>query len=223
MKKLLVIMWAMVMLSGCMTFNQKMLPKVDIPKQENPAVIVETKTGDFVTTFYGASKRGDMSGTTVLDGVIKTMMNRWKKRGLIADFGPAGELDKKPDFTLIVSGVRDEEGSEFLATLCGATLGIIPALSKLIYDLDVELVNNKTQQHYFVKVKNGVTMWMEIIFLPLFPIYWVGSHNMMVDMADYAYDELKQQGAFNWSRQQETSQQSTMEKGSTLCWLPPDF
>jgi hypothetical protein len=72
MKKLLVIMWAIVMLSGCMTFNQKMLPKVDIPKQENPAIIVETKTGDFVTTFYGASKRGDMSKNRI-GRVIKTM------------------------------------------------------------------------------------------------------------------------------------------------------
>ncbi len=197
MKKLLVIMWAMVMLSGCMTFNQKMLPKVDIPKQENPAVIVETKTGDFVTTFYGASKRGDMSGTTVLDGVIKTMMNRWKKKGLIADFGPAGEFDKKPNFTLIISGVRDEEGSEGLAIICGATLGIIPASSNLIYDLNIEFVNNKTQQHYFVKVKNGLTMWMHIIFLPLFPIYSVGSDSAIVDMADNAYDELRKQGAFN--------------------------
>jgi hypothetical protein len=201
MKKLLVIMWAMVTLSGCMTFNQKMLPKIDIPKQENPAIIVETKTGDFVTTFYGASKRGDMSGRIVLDRVIKTMMSGWKSKGLIAEFGPAGKLDKKPDFTLIVSGVRDEEGSEGLAIICGATLGIIPASSNLIYDLNVEFVNNKTQQHYFVKVKNGVTMWMHIIFLPLFPIYSVGSDSAMVDMADYTYDQLKQQGAFNWSRQ----------------------
>jgi hypothetical protein len=44
-------------------------------------------------------------------------------------------------------------------------------------------------------------MWMHIIFLPLFPIYSVGSDSAMVDMADYTYDQLKQQGAFNWSRQ----------------------
>jgi uncharacterized protein YceK len=197
MRKLLVIMWAIVMLSGCMTFNQKMLPKVDIPKQENPAVIVETKTGNFVQTFYGASKRGDMSGTAVLDEVVKTMMNRWKNKGVIADFGSTGKLDKKPDITLIVSGVRDEEGSEALAIMCGATLGIIPASSNLIYDLNIEFVNNKIQQHYSVKVKNGVTMWMHIIFLPLFPIYSVGSDSAIVDMADYAYDELRKQGAFN--------------------------
>ena len=98
---------------------------------------------------------------------------------------------------LTISAVRDEEGSVLGAVLCGITLYIIPTSNTLIYDLDLELFNNKTQQHYLVEVKNGVTTWMQIIFLPFFAISWIGSHNMMVDMADYAYDELKQQGAFN--------------------------
>ncbi len=207
----MLVVLVMVVLSGCMTFNEAMLRKVDIPKQQNPDAIVETKAGDLVQKFNGTPKRGVMSGTTVLNAVVKSMMNRWKKKGLIADFGAAGKLDKKPDFTLIVSGIRDEEGSVLGAVLCGITLYIIPTSSTLIYDLDVELVNNKTQQHYFVKVKNGVTTWMEIIFLPFFAISWIGSHNMMVDMADYAYDELKQQGAFNWSRQQKAPQTRHVE------------
>lgn len=211
MKKIMLALVAMVMLSGCMTFNEAMLRKVDIPRQQNPEAIVETKTGDLVQNFNGAPKRGVMSGTTVLNAVVKSMMDRWKKKGLIADFGAAGKLDKKPDFTLIVSGVRDEEGSVLGAVLCGITLYIIPTSSTLVYDLDVELVNNKTQQHYFVKVKNGVTTWMEIIFLPFFAIFWVGSHNMLVDMADYSYDELKQQGAFNGGRQQKAPQTRPVE------------
>jgi len=211
MKKIILVLVAIVMLSGCMTFNEAMLRKVDIPKQQNPEVIVETKTGDFVQKFNGTPNRGVMSGTTVLNAVVKSMMNRWKKKGLIADFGAAGKLDKKPDFTLIVSGVRDEEGSVLGAVLCGITLYIIPTSNTLIYDLDVELVNNKTQQHYFVKVKNGVTTWMEIIFLPFFAIFWVGSHNMLADMADYSYDELKQQGAFNGGRQQKAPQTRPVE------------
>jgi hypothetical protein len=202
MKKMMVlsVMLAMAVLSGCMTFNEAMLRKVDIPKQQNPEAIVETKTGDFVQKFNCVPNRGVMSGTTVLNAVTKSMMMRWKKKGLIADYGVAGKLDKEPSFTLIVSGVRDEEGSVLGAVLCGITLYIIPTSYTLIYDLDVELVNNKTQQHYVVKVKNGVTTWMEIIFLPFFAISWVGSHNMMVDMADYAYDELKKQGAFNFNQ-----------------------
>jgi len=208
MKRIMLVLLAIVMLGGCMTFNEKMLRKVDIPKQQNPEVIVEIQKGDFVQTLNGNPLRRDTSTRAVLDEVVDTMMNRWKDKGLIADFGPAEKLTKKPDFTLFIRGARHEEGSEFLAILCGATLDIIPASSKLIYELDVILVNNKTQRHYLVKVKNGATMWMQIIFLPLFPIYKKGIHDMMMDMADYAYDELRQQGAFNWSRQQEVRQQS---------------
>src|SRR5512135_1336262 len=109
MKNLLMVPLAMVMLSGCMTFNENMLRKVDVPKRQNPEVIVETKTGNLVQRYNGSPNKGVLSGTTVLDAVIKSMMNRWKNRGVVADFGPAGKLDKKPDFTLIVSGVRDEE------------------------------------------------------------------------------------------------------------------
>jgi hypothetical protein len=208
MKKIMLVLLAMVMLSGCMTFSEKMLRKVNIQKEQNPEVIVETKTGNLVQKLNGIPDRGVLSGTTVLGAVVKSMMKRWKNKGIIGDFGPAGKLDKKPDFTLNVSGERDEQGSILGAVLCGLTLYIIPNSNTLIYDLDVELVNNKTQQHYFVKVKNGVTTWTQIIFLPLFPIFWVGSHNMLVDMADYAYNELKRQGAFDWSRQQEAPHQS---------------
>jgi hypothetical protein len=203
MKTIMLVLLAMVMLGGCMTFNEAMLPKVDIPKQQNPEVILEIQKGNFVQTLNGAPLRQDTSERAALNEVVEKMMNRWKERGLIADFGPAEKLNKKPDFTLIVSGARHEEGSEFLAILCGTTLDIIPASSKLTYELDLILVNHKIQRHYLVKVKNGVTMWMQLIFLPLFPIYKTGINNMMIDMADYAYDELKKQGAFVLSRQQE--------------------
>jgi hypothetical protein len=197
MKRIILVLLAMVMLGGCMTYNEKMLRKVDIPKQQNPQVIVEIRKGDFVETLNGNPLRQGTSTRAVLNEVVDTMMNRWKDKGLIADFGPAEKWTKKPDFTLFISGARHEEGSEFLATLCGTTLGIIPASSKLIYELGVILANNKTQRLYLVKVKNGATMWMQIIFLPLFPISKKGIHEMMIDMADYAYDELRQQGAFD--------------------------
>ena len=90
MKKIMLVLSAMVMLSGCMTFNEAMLRKVDIPKQKNPELIVETKTGDLVQKYNGTPNRGVMSGTTVLNAVVKSMMIRWKKKGLIADFGTAG-------------------------------------------------------------------------------------------------------------------------------------
>jgi len=186
----------LMMVSGCMTFNEKMLKTTDIPKQQNPTFLIETKFGELVQRHNGTPNRGVLSGTTVLKAVSKAMMGRWKNKGLISDYAVSGDLKQEPDFTLTLSGVRDEESSILLAVLCGLTLLVIPSNATLIYNLDVDLVDNKTQKGYSVKVKNGITTWTEIIFLPFLPIFWVGSHNAMNDMADYAYEELRKQGAF---------------------------
>jgi len=186
----------LMMVSGCMTFNEKMLKTTDIPKQQNPTFLIETKFGELVQRHNGTPNRGVLSGTTVLKAVSKSMMGRWKSKGLISNYAVSGDLKQEPDFTLTLSGVRDEESSILLAVLCGLTLLVIPSNATLIYNLDVDLVDNKTQKGYSVKVKNGITTWTEIIFLPFLPIFWVGSHNAMNDMADYAYEELRKQGAF---------------------------
>ena len=167
MKKLLLLAMVLgLLISGCMSFNEAMLKTTNIPKQQNPSAVVEVKVGDLIQRYNGVPNRGVFSDTSVLNAVAKSMMSRWKSKGIIADFGKSGKLDKDPDFTILISGVRDEKGSTVGAIFCGLTLYIIPTSSTLIYDLDVDFVNNKTQQHYFVKVKNGVTTWMEIIFLP---------------------------------------------------------
>jgi len=118
------------------------------------------------------------------------------QRDLFGRYGVAGDLKREPDFTLTLSGVRDEESSFALAVLCGLTLLVIPSNATLIYDLDVVLVGNKPPQSYSVKVKNGITTCTEIIFLPFLPIFWVGSYHATNDMADYAYEELRKQGGF---------------------------
>ena len=74
---------------------------------------------------------------------------------------------------------------------------LIPSSSTLTYDLNLEFVNNHTQKHFTVKAKNGVTTWMQILLLPALPVSWIGANNMINDVADYTYDELRKQGAFN--------------------------
>ncbi len=125
------------------------------------------------------------------------MMIRWKNKDIIADYDFAGELKKLPDYTLTVSGERNEDSSIIGAVLCGLTLMLIPSSSTLTYDLNLEFVNNHTQKHFTVKAKNGVTTWMQILLLPALPVSWIGANNMINDVADYTYDELRKQGAFN--------------------------
>ena len=158
---------------------------------------VEVKTGELIQKLNGEGQnRGVLSGTTVLNAIGKSMMMRWKNKDIIADYGFSGELKKEPDYTVTLSGVRNEDGSMIGAVLSGLTLMLIPSSSTLTYDLNLEFVNNHTHKHYTVKAKNAVTTWMQILLLPALPFSWIGSNNMINDIADYSYDDLSKQGAF---------------------------
>lgn len=184
-------------LSGCMTYNEEMLRKVPEVQATTKAVVIETKVGDFIQRLNGeGTNASPFSNTTVAGEVTKLIMDRWESRGIVADYGKAGELDGTPDYTLILSGTRDEEGSIGLAVLSGLTLMLLPTSSTLTYDLNVELIDNKTSRHYEAKAKNAVTTVMEILFLPALPFSWIGGKHAVDDIADHLYHELHEQGAF---------------------------
>lgn len=195
--KQLTIIGMLVFLTGCVTVNEEMLRKVSITSPQNQAMTVEVKTGELIQKLNGEGQnRGVISGTTVLNAIGKSMMMRWKNKDIIADYGFSGELKKVPDYTVTLSGVRNEDGSMIGAVLSGLTLMLIPSSSTLTYDLNLEFVNNHTHKHYTVKAKNAVTTWMQILLLPALPFSWIGSNNMINDIADYSYDDLSKQGAF---------------------------
>jgi hypothetical protein len=175
-----------------------MLRKVTIVPPQKRGMTVEIKTGELIQQFngYGSNPLG-ISGTTVLNAVAESIMNRWKNKDIITDYVLSEEeLNKKPDYTIILSGTRNEESSIVAAELCGLTLMIIPTVSTLTYDLNLEFINNHTHKHYFVKAKNATTTWIDIFLLPALPFFWIGAHEMLTDIADYSYDELQKQGAF---------------------------
>lgn len=184
-------------LTGCVTVNEGMLRKVSISPPQQQQTTIEIKTGELIQKFNGEGQnRGVLSGTTVLNALGKSMMARWKNKDVIADYGFSDELKKEPDYTITLSGVRNEDGSIAGAVLSGLTLMLIPSSSTLTYDLNLDFVNNHTQKQYTVKAKNAVTTWIQILLLPALPFSWIGSNNMINDIADYSYDELRKQGAF---------------------------
>ena len=186
-----------VALTGCVSVNEGMLRQVSISPPQNHAMIVEVKTGELIQKLNGEGQnRGVLSGTTVLNALGKSMMMRWKNKDIIADYGFSGDLEKEPDYTVTLSGVKNEDGSMFGAVLSGLTLMLIPSSATLTYDVNLEFINNHTKKHYTVKSKNAVTTWMQILLLPALPFSWIGSNNMINDIADYSYDELRKQGAF---------------------------
>jgi hypothetical protein len=186
------------MLTGCMTVNEGMLRKVNIVPPHKKGATIEIKTGELIQKLNGTGRNeGVFSGTTVLDAVGKSIMMRWKNKEIIADYGSSGDLKNNPDYTLTLSGIRNEDGSMAGAVLSGLTLMLLPSSSTLTYDLNFDFVNNHNKKHYSVKAKNATTTWMQILLLPALPFSWIGSNNMINDIADYSYYELSKQGAFN--------------------------
>jgi len=197
LKKIICIL-SLSLLSGCVTINEEMLRTSEIPELNKRNILVEVKTGDLVQKLNGQGQNnGVLSGTTVLNAVATSMMERWKSKNVISDYDDSGSLEKDPDYTLTLSGVRNEDGSIGGAILSGLTLMLIPVSSTLTYDLNVELTNNHTHKQSTVKVKNAVTTWMQILLLPALPFSWIGSHNMLTDMADYAYSEFNKKNIFS--------------------------
>lgn len=184
-------------LTGCMTVNEGLLRRTEIPENSKNDILIELKSGELIQKHNGQGiNQGVLSGTTVINNVGKSFLSLWKSKGVISDYGVAGDLEKSPDYTLMLSGVKNEDSNLTIAVLSGLAFGLIPVSATLTYDLDVDLVNNRTQQHFKTKVKNAVTTWTQILLLPALPFSFIGSYNMLSDMSAYTYDELYKQGAF---------------------------
>lgn len=196
--KNIVIVFLFLMLSGCMTVNEGLIRKVDVPEASNKNLLVEIKPGELVQKLNGQGvNQGVLSGTTVLNAISKSMVLKWKQKGLISDYGFTGDLDANPDYTLMISGTKNEDANMTAAFLSGMALMLIPTSSTLTYDLNAELIDNKTGKHYKSKAKNAVTTWIQILLFPAIPFAWIGTDNMIGDMSMFFYDDFKKQGAFS--------------------------
>lgn len=185
-------------LSGCMTVNEGLLRKTEIPETQKNDILIELKSGELIQKHNGQGiNEGVLSGASVLNSVGKSFLSQWKSKGVISDYGFTGDLEKTPDYTLYISGIKNEDSNLTAAALSGLAFGLIPVSATLTYDLDIDLVNNKNQKHFKTKVKNAVTTWTQILLLPALPFSFIGSYNMLSDMSSYTFDELYKQGAFN--------------------------
>lgn len=193
--------WALLSIAisatGCVTVNESMLPKSPLPAPVANAPVIETHTGTLVQTLNGSGEnRGVLSGETVVSSMTTAICNRWKRHDLISDYDSPGDLDRPADYSLTVSGKRNEDSSIAGAILSGLLLMIPPTSSTLTYDLQFDLTNKRTGQAYHTAAKNAVTSYMEILLLPALPFSWMGSMHMQDDIADYVYNEFRKQGAF---------------------------
>jgi len=187
-----------VLFSGCLSVNEKLLPKTTVINPPKQAGTLEVKKGPFIQKLNDeGDHRGVVSNTTLLNSVSDNIFNRWKSKNIVSSFGTAGRLTGPPDYTVTISGYRNEDASIFGAVICGLSLYIIPTTCTLTFDLDFEFVNNRTKKKYAVKAKNAVTTYQQLFLLPCLPFSFNGNTEMFNDIADYTYEDLRKQGAFN--------------------------
>jgi len=199
MKKIAILAMAL-LTSGCVTLNESMLRVPAVQAQSKP-VLVETQVGEFAQKFNGHGENaGVISNTTLANQVNKLIMNRWESKGIVSDWGAAGDLKGQPDYIFTLSGSRNEDGSIAGAIFSGLTFMVIPTSATLIYDLAAELEDKRTGVKYQAKAKNGITTVMEILLLPALPFAWIGSKHATDDIADVLYDQFRSQGAFQSGR-----------------------
>lgn len=197
MKKIL-ITTVLIMLTGCATFNDKMVRVPDLNQATKTESVVEHKVGTFVQKLNGEGvNRGMLSNQSLGEKEIALITNRWKSKGLITDAGVPGELKTTPGYVLTLNGSRNEDGSIMGAILTGLTLYLIPSSATMTTDATFDLLNNKTKKHYQVPVKYGFTTTQWLLFLPATPFIGIGVTNAHDDAADYLYAEFDKQGAFN--------------------------
>jgi len=189
-------------LSGCMTFNAHLVKKEELPpeikvKCERP--VVEVKLEDWHHTLNGKDTDISMMDTQSAGrSFAKNMVRYWKSKGLVGDFGFAGELKgREPDYLVSVSGEVREHGSMFASVLTGLTLLLIPNSSSIELVMDVDLEDLHSQKHYDVKAENGWSTWMWLLFAPVFPIGPVGATTAQLDLFKSVYMQLAEQGAFS--------------------------
>jgi hypothetical protein len=185
-----------VFLSGCATYNGKMLKKVDFQAPQNKYA-VSYKAESVIATHEGGGSVSIVDSSTGANGLLKAMVERWNEKGVLSSFGKPGELNVQPNYELTVSGYIHETGSMFAALMTELSGYLIPSSLSLTYDMDATLVDTRSHKTYKVPFKNSITIWKHFSLLFAAPFTASGMKEMAQDTADYLYFEFRKQGAFN--------------------------
>jgi hypothetical protein len=189
--------------TGCITFNGKELPRPAVSKRNEPSAVVAVVVGDLNKTFNGKDNDLGAFNEGLAARTTATQITRyWKLKGLIKDFGFPGDLDAPPDYRLTVGGTIDESGSITGAVLTGLTLYTLPSISRMTYDLDLQLdrlEGDEVLASYETTAKNSYSLWQWIVFVPttIFGSLVWGSYSSNGDRSLYIYEQFRKQGAFD--------------------------
>jgi hypothetical protein len=187
----------LMVLTGCMTVNQKVLPQGTVLIPPKTPAVVEVKYGQYLSTSNGAvTVDCETSPYYAVSNLTNQLMNRWVRHGLISDYGRAEELTTPPRYTLTVSGSQNDQSSTLVSLLHGLTMQLAPDSTKTTYNVIFQFEDHLTHRQYTVRAKSAYVLWEELFLFPMVPVYQSGANSAVDDIADYLYEELRKQGAF---------------------------
>jgi len=179
-----------------MSFNNKRISVSEVrPPISTPTV--SCAAHPFGRTFnHGKPPIGalmdDQSGASLQ---VNQICRIWKLDGLISNWDEPGDISS-PDYELMIDGDFNESGSMFASFLSGFTLLLIPSSSSMELDVHGTLTRKMTGQQYSAHSVNSWTMWMHLVFLPVFPFSGIGTFHSQRDIARDLYSQFYTAGAF---------------------------
>ena len=197
MKKLLLTVFTALLLSGCMNFNKFDIPDVtiDVPKSKP---IIGLVVGNFKQYDNGSPISSKIiSNKDMGMNCMRGLLDPWKKNELIGDFAPLEKLKKNPDYILTINGTIDENSSNALNIISLLTVFIVPAYQDVDFKLSFVLTDNKNGKDFEGNFDNAFTIWKNLIFLPVCPLFWVRMDRRIYKRSMFLYSKFAKQGAFN--------------------------
>lgn len=177
-KILIMFLFLFLFLSGCAGFRDGGVSVINnFPSQQK-------RTNLALNISHAMILNGNrMTNENVRVKLTEKFMERFKKSGVFSN------IDTDPynsDYTLDVQWENYGEMNQFLSVLTGLTFYIVPSSSKDTNIITAKLINNKTKKEETVMLQDGVTMWQEILLLPLvfFKNPFVEINDMQNDLID---------------------------------------
>lgn len=190
----------LILLSGCMyiTEGTKLPPITALPSSAFQPKIEHT-VGDFSFTLEGGKMvTSNFAGKLVNENIL----NSWKDRKYVRDhdYVDAAAFTGKADYNLTLSGSQYGASSIGMQILSGLTLFLIPVTTTQNYDLQYTLVDVKTGKKYTGSLEESNKGYMQLFLFFAFPFGVHNENKMFERMGDHLYNQLYQQGAFQFSK-----------------------
>lgn len=157
----IIVVLMIVILSGCASFQGHILPEVSSFPQ------VGKKSNVSVNLTYRAYLNHGPSKIPPQNELFTAIcVKRFIDSGL---FSTVGRVSKNSDISVVID-MKDEGDVNFaMAFLTGFTLYIIPSSATDDFQVKAVLTNNYTGSTKTIEINDSVTMWQEILLLPLAP------------------------------------------------------